>query len=208
MNVALRRPMSLDDFLDWEERQELRYEFDGFQPVAMTGGTSEHSAIQRNLIIALANRLRAKPCQVHGSELKIAVAGSIRYPDAFVVCSSIPRGTTVVTDPVVVFEVLSSSTSTTDRIVKKPGISRHAADPALRHAGAGPLGGHRVRPCRRRLGRACGVRRRGAGHAVDRHRTAAGRAVRGGIFRRAASRGLTNTAASDRASLVPWAPRK
>lgn len=44
MNVALRRPMSLDDFLDWEERQELRYEFDGFQPVAMTGGTSESSA--------------------------------------------------------------------------------------------------------------------------------------------------------------------
>jgi Uma2 family endonuclease len=118
MNVALRRPMSLDDFLDWEERQELRYEFDGFQPVAMTGGTSEHSAIQRNLIIALGNRLRAKPCQVHGSELKIAVAGSIRYPDAFVVCTNIPRGTTVVTDSVVVFEVLSPSSSTTDRIVK------------------------------------------------------------------------------------------
>ena len=45
MNVVLRKPMSLDAFLDWEERQELRYEFDGFQPVAMTGGTFEHSAI-------------------------------------------------------------------------------------------------------------------------------------------------------------------
>jgi Uma2 family endonuclease len=118
MNVALRRPISLDDFLDWEERQDLRYEFDGFQPTAMTGGTSEHSAIQRNLITALTIRLRGKPCQPHGSVLKIAVAGSIRYPDAFVVCSLIPRGTTVVTDPVVVFEVLSPSTSTTDRIVK------------------------------------------------------------------------------------------
>ena len=83
MNVALRRPISLDDFLDWEERQELRYEFDGFQPVAMTGGTSEHSAIQRNLITALTIRLRGKPCQPHGSELKIAVAGSTRYADAF-----------------------------------------------------------------------------------------------------------------------------
>ena len=84
----------------------------------MTGGTSEHSAIQRNLITALTNRLRGQQCQPHGSELKIAVAGSIRYPDAFVVCSTVPRGTTVVTDPVVVFEVLSPSTSTTDRIVK------------------------------------------------------------------------------------------
>jgi hypothetical protein len=29
MNVALRRPMRLDEFLEWERRQELRYEFDG-----------------------------------------------------------------------------------------------------------------------------------------------------------------------------------
>ena len=131
MNVALRRPMSLDAFLDWEERQELRYECDGFQPVARTGGTSEHAAIQRNLITALTIRLRGKPCQAYGSELKIAVAGSIRYLDAFVVCSPIPRGSTVVTDPVVPFEVLSTSTSTTDRIVKNqeyrdtPSIQRY-----------------------------------------------------------------------------------
>jgi len=131
MDVAPPKPMSLSQFLDWEERQELRYEFNGFEPVAMTGGTSEHSAIQRNLIMALGTRLRGKPCQVHGSELKIAVAASIRYPDAFVVCSPIPRGTTVVADPVVVFEVLSPSTSTTDRIVKNqeyrdtPSIQRY-----------------------------------------------------------------------------------
>ena len=131
MDTALRKPISLSQFLDWEERQELRYEFDGFEPVAMTGGTSEHSAIQRNLITALAIRLRGKPCQVHGSELKIAVAASIRYPDAFVVCSPIPRTTTVVADPVVVFGVLSPSSSTTDRIVKNqeyrdtPSIQRY-----------------------------------------------------------------------------------
>jgi Uma2 family endonuclease len=82
--------MSLEAFLAWEERQELRHEFDGFQPIAMTGGTSEHLAIQRNLIVALGTRLRGKPCQAHGSKLKIAVAGSIRYPDAFVVCSPYP----------------------------------------------------------------------------------------------------------------------
>ena len=39
MNVVLRKPMTLEAFLAWEERQELRYEFDGFQPIAMTGGT-------------------------------------------------------------------------------------------------------------------------------------------------------------------------
>jgi Uma2 family endonuclease len=131
MDVALRKPMSLPQFLEWEERQELRYEFDGFQPRAMTGGTSEHSTIQRNLITALTTRLRGMPCQPHGSELKIMVAGSIRYPDAFVVCSPLARGTTVVEAPVVVFEVLSPSTATIDRIVKNqeyrdtPSIQRY-----------------------------------------------------------------------------------
>lgn len=118
MDVARRKPMTLGAFLDWDSLQEPRFEFDGFEPIAMTGGTAEHSAIQRNLIIALGNRLRGKPCQVHGSELKIAVAGSIRYPDGFVVCTPLPRGATVVTNTVVVFEVLSPSSYSTNHIVK------------------------------------------------------------------------------------------
>lgn len=31
--------MTVAEFLAWEKRQEFRFEFDGFQPVAMTGGT-------------------------------------------------------------------------------------------------------------------------------------------------------------------------
>jgi Uma2 family endonuclease len=106
--------MSLAEFLAWEERQELRWEFDGFAPVAMTGGTAEHSIIERNLIFSLTGWLRGHPCQPYTSNLKIAVAGSIRYPDAFVACTPLPRGTLVVTEPVVVFEVLSPSTASTD----------------------------------------------------------------------------------------------
>jgi Uma2 family endonuclease len=114
MSVALQRPMGLDEFLDWEEKQELRWEFDGFAPQAMTGGTSEHSAIERNLIFSLTGRLRGKPCQPYTSNLKIVAAGSIRYPDAFVCCTLLPVGTLAVTDPVVVFEILSPSTASTD----------------------------------------------------------------------------------------------
>ena len=118
MNVALRRPMTLEQFLAWEERQPLRHEFDGVQPVAMTGGTAAHSAIQVNLTSALRNRLRGGPCRPHGSELKLLVAGRIRYPDAFVVCTPVPPRATVVTEPVVVFEVLSDSTAGNDLVVK------------------------------------------------------------------------------------------
>ena len=118
MNVALRRPMTLPEFLVWEERRELRYEFDGFRPVAMTGGTQAHDAIQMNLARSLGNRLAGTPCRARGSNLKIEVMGSIRYPDAFVTCGPLTPGSTVASDPVVIFGVLSKGTARTDRVTK------------------------------------------------------------------------------------------
>ena len=130
MNLALRKPMTLAEFLAWEERQPLRYEFDGVGPVAMTGGTYGHSTIQRNLAFALTGRLRGKPCQFQGSDLKIQVGdGHIRYPDGMVVCSPVDRTATVVHEPVVVFEVLSPSTAAKDRIVK---AREYQATPSIR----------------------------------------------------------------------------
>ncbi len=131
MSVTQRKPMSVAEFLDWEERQELRWEFDGFEPVAMTGGTAQASAVQSNLIGQLHTRLRGKPGRPYGSNLKVFVAGSIRYPDAFVVCSPVDPKATVVTEPVVVFEILSPSTAMIDRVVKNeeyrdtPSIQRY-----------------------------------------------------------------------------------
>ena len=111
--------MTLAEFLEWEERQPMRYEFDGVGPVAMTGGTYGHSTIQGNLAVAIGGRLRGSPCRFQGSDLKFQVAeGHVRYPDGMVVCSAIDRTATVVYDPVIVFEVLSPSTTRDDRIVK------------------------------------------------------------------------------------------
>lgn len=128
MNVALRRRMTVDEFLAWEERQELRFEFDGFQPLAMVGGTAAHEGIARNVIFALAGALRGKPCQVYGSGLKISVAGRIRYPDAFVVCTPVSPRSRVVTDPVVVFEILSESTANQDLVTKN---AEYRATPSI-----------------------------------------------------------------------------
>jgi Uma2 family endonuclease len=84
----------------------------------MTGGTRAPATIQRNLAVSLADRLRGKSGNFLGIDLKIEAAGRIRYPDGFVVCSSGPNMSTVVADPIVVFEILSPSTSSTDRIEK------------------------------------------------------------------------------------------
>ena len=39
MGVALKEPMTLEAFLDWEKPAGVQDEFDGFQPVAMVGVT-------------------------------------------------------------------------------------------------------------------------------------------------------------------------
>jgi hypothetical protein len=49
MDVALQQPWTVEKFFAWAERQEGRYEFDGEQPVAMTGGSNRHAIIMRSL---------------------------------------------------------------------------------------------------------------------------------------------------------------
>jgi Uma2 family endonuclease len=130
MSAALK-PMTAEEFLAWEERQEERYEFDGFRPVAMTGGTFAHEVIGGNIRTEHDNRLRGSRCISLGPNMKIAVAGRFRYPDAIVVCSPVDRKATVITDPVIVFEVLSDGTARIDQFDKlreytaTPSISRY-----------------------------------------------------------------------------------
>lgn len=119
MTLAFGNPMTLAEFLAWEERQPLRHEFDGLRTVAMTGGTRAHAAIKGNLAIAIGGRLRGGPCRFFGSDLKIRTGDDhIRYSDGFVACTEGESASTVVSDPVVIFEVLSSASAAVDRIVK------------------------------------------------------------------------------------------
>ena len=128
MNVALRKPMTLTEFLAWEERQELRYEFDGFQPVAMTGGTLAHDLITFNVRKSLDTRLAGQPCRPWGPNVKILTPGKARYPDALVTCTPTSPSATVVDQPVVVFEVASEDTARTDRIEK---LREYQATPSI-----------------------------------------------------------------------------
>ena len=106
----------MDEFLDWERSQPERYEFDGIQPVAMTGGSRPHSRIGTRLLVALAGGVKP-PCEVFGPDLKVITTGRIRYPDVSVVCDS-PDDDSDLIKPALVCEVVSPSTALTDRRVK------------------------------------------------------------------------------------------
>ncbi len=121
--------MTPDEFLAREAGQELKWEFDGFQPVAMTGGTRAHAVVQANLLTALTNRLHGKPCQAYGSDLKVQTGPSYRYPDASVSCTAFPDSETIVAEPVVIFEVLLAGTAGDDRTVK---LAEYKSLPSVR----------------------------------------------------------------------------
>ncbi len=120
MNLALRKPMTRDEFLRWAEAQDGRYEFDGAQPVAMVGGTNGHGVIASNLNGQLYLRLRGKSCRPMGAEGGgiATTGGKIRYPDALVTCTKVDRRDRLTPDPVIVFEVVSPHSEREDRVLK------------------------------------------------------------------------------------------
>ena len=120
MNVALRKPlMTREEFFAWAERQDARFEFDGFQPVAMSGGVQRHNLIALSIHRALHARLKGSKCYPLGMDAGIAtVDEAVRYPDALVTCTKASDDARLVPAPVVAFEVLSPSSGRTDHIEK------------------------------------------------------------------------------------------
>ena len=130
MSTALRKPMTRDAFFAWAQAQEEPYEFDGFEPVAMTGGLMGHSRMIGRLNRQLGNRLDGKSCETVGPEAGIATVGNaVRYPDAVITCSPVEDNARLVPNPVIVFEVISPTSIRTDRIVK---LREYQAVPSIR----------------------------------------------------------------------------
>jgi len=133
MNIALRKPWTQAEFFAWAEAQETRYEFDGFQPAATTGGNINHNRVMWGLHRALDSRLRRGgqgPCEPLGPDAGVeTVNKAVRYPDALVTCSRVEGEDRLVPGVIVVFEVLSPTSGRDDRITK---VREYAAVPSIR----------------------------------------------------------------------------
>src|SRR5215471_7525189 len=125
MSIALSKPdMTRGEFLAWAQRQGARYEFDGFQPVAMTGTSVNH-----NHIVTFYGRLRGSGCFPLGPDDGVATIGdAARYPDAVITCTRTPGTSYLVERPVVVFEVISPGNSAVERITK---VREYLAVPSI-----------------------------------------------------------------------------
>jgi Uma2 family endonuclease len=130
MNVALRRPMTVAEFLAWEAKQDGRYEFDGIRPRAMTGGTLAHDKLTYRARRLLEYALSRRQCSAWGPNAKVEVAGKVYYPDVAVTCSPTDDLSRLLPEPVVIVEVLSESTADIDVGAK---WSDYCTLPTLRH---------------------------------------------------------------------------
>lgn len=112
-----------EEYLAREEKAEYKSEYHDGEIRMMSGGTPEHSSIAVNVIITLGSALAGGPCRVFNSDMRLLVAprGDYTYPDVMVVCGKLelqPGRRDVVTNPTVLFEILSASTREYDRIEK------------------------------------------------------------------------------------------
>lgn len=118
MNVVLRKPLTINRFLAWEDRQEARHEFDGTRIIEMTGGARAHQIIVGNLWSFLFGALDRTRFDVI-PEMRIVVGGRVRYPDVVVTAGPVGNSQKTLRDALVLFEVLSKETAETDLGAKK-----------------------------------------------------------------------------------------
>jgi Uma2 family endonuclease len=118
ITVPNNSKISVDEYFEWEAKQEVRYEYINGDVFAMAGGTIDHSAIAANLIALLRPHVRGRNCRVLGSDAKVGISknGEFFYPDLLVTCDDRDRSSAkAVFYPTLIIEVLSPSTEAYNR---------------------------------------------------------------------------------------------
>ena len=108
-----------DEYFEFERTSFGRWEYVQGEIRAMSGGTADHSTISSNILGTLRAALLPKGCRVFGSDMKVHTGADVNtLPDVSVVCGSLGfhRGRKdIITNPLLIVEVLSDSTEAYDR---------------------------------------------------------------------------------------------
>jgi Uma2 family endonuclease len=106
-----------EEYLALEERAKVKHEYVDGRIYAMTGSTRRHNVITNNIYALLRAHLKGGPCQAYNMDIKVHVdvANRYYYPDVVVACDTAGDDSIMTSEPVLVAEVLSPSTSGTDR---------------------------------------------------------------------------------------------
>jgi Uma2 family endonuclease len=115
MNVQSNLRLAKPEFLRWVQGREGRYELVDSRVVMMTGGSRAHALVVRRLAHLLEQQLDSAKWAVLTSDFGVEVGPSaIRYPDIVVDRTGGRFTDLTATAPVLVVEVVSPSSATTD----------------------------------------------------------------------------------------------
>ena len=118
--VPVIKLLSIEEYLTLEEEAEEKHEYYQGELFAMAGGTIAHNQIVTNTVGEIHSFLKGKSCQVFESNQKIYVEAAtlFTYPDVSIVCDELERWNNrndIITNPIVIVEVLSKKTQNYDR---------------------------------------------------------------------------------------------
>jgi len=108
------------EYLALEVESDLRHEYCNGKIVPMTGGTPAHNEITRMLVFLLTAALRKQPYSIFVTDQRLWIpeVDAYTYPDVMVTARPLelkPDRRDTVLNPLLVAEVLSSSTEKNDR---------------------------------------------------------------------------------------------
>jgi Uma2 family endonuclease len=109
--------LSEAEYLENEKASALRHEYLAGYVYAMAGASATHNLIALNLASRLRAHLRGGPCQVFISDMKVKIESieTFYYLDVMVTCDPSDNADYFWTNPVLIIEVTSPTTATTDR---------------------------------------------------------------------------------------------
>jgi Uma2 family endonuclease len=107
--------VSVEEYLEMEERSEVRHEYVAGMLYAMTGGSHRHNRIAFNIARKLADAADDGPCSVYIADMRFLIGSVYYYPDVMVACEP-PEIENPIwrTNPCLVVEVLSPSSESID----------------------------------------------------------------------------------------------
>jgi len=127
MGIPDHERISADEFLDWIERQNERYELVEGSPVRMMAGARQsHNVATSNIVVALAPSAKAKGCRTTSSDTAVKTGKfGVRYPDVVVDCGPADPSAKAATKPTVIVEVSSPGTLAVDLTDKMDEYQAH-----------------------------------------------------------------------------------